>query len=70
MYESSDGELVLVPGKMEISEKLKRPDVVDSVAFSGKSVAGKPVWSTIKLMPEVEYALECDRDIPAGKYGP
>lgn len=69
VYESSDGEVVLVPGKMEISEKLKRPDVVDRVVFSGKTAsAGAVVWRTIKLMPEVEYALECDRDIPDGKY--
>jgi hypothetical protein len=69
VYESSDGEIILVPGKMTMFENLNRPDVVAEISKNDiKSVSGRTLWSSFKLMPEVEYALESDKALPAGAY--
>lgn len=69
VYESSDGEIILVPGKMTMFENLNRPDVVAVISKDViNNASGKLVWSSFKLMPEVEYALESDEAIPAGAY--
>lgn len=69
VYESSDGEIILVPGKMTMFENLNRPDVVAEISRDAvKRGSGDILWSSFKLMPEVEYALESDTVIPAGAY--
>lgn len=69
VYESSDGKITLIPGKMTVFENLNRPDIVAEIsADSIKSVPGEVCWRSFKLMPEVEYALTGDKNISAGTY--
>ena len=69
VYESSDGEIILVPGKMTMFDNHNRPDVVAVISKDvTKAASQKVLWSSFKLMPEVEYALESDEPIAAGAY--